>query len=164
MNNDYLSIENYKNNIDKNYDFRNNINNSMHKHQYFHINVPYNNDVKKQFNLKSEKIDKSNVDKLYNNEIKLRENQKQEFINKDIYKKNNNNYNDLSINFSKKYDKSDYDPLLILKSNKINKNQLINKYLSLKNLYNPDKGGNKEMYLKINRALIILIKDKTIEI
>ena len=51
-----------------------------------------------------------------------------------------------------------------LDTNKINKNQLINKYLSLKNLYNPDKGGNKDMYLKINRALIILMKDKTIEI
>tara|TARA_B100000963_G_scaffold358145_1_gene382051 strand:- start:5441 stop:6148 length:708 start_codon:yes stop_codon:yes gene_type:complete len=50
---------------------------------------------------------------------------------------------------------SEIDPLGLLKTEKLDLNQLIDKYKSLRNLYS---NGDKEIYTKINIALLKLIK------
>lgn len=47
----------------------------------------------------------------------------------------------------------DLDPLGLLKTEKLTLKQLYNKYLSLRKLYHPDKGGNTQQFILINSAI-----------
>ena len=47
----------------------------------------------------------------------------------------------------------DIDPLGLLKNERLTMKQLLNKYLSLRKLYHPDKGGNTQQFILINSAI-----------
>lgn len=116
----------------KNYSCRDDINNNINKYQYFNSNIR-SKPCEKLNNISDYKFKNLGFEK--------------------VFKKNKSNY-------KKKKNYSDFDPLNLLKNQNLNQSQLIEKYISLKNLYNPEKGGNLKIYNQILEALRILNFEK----
>tara|TARA_Y100000992_G_C21228391_1_gene474149 strand:- start:288 stop:806 length:519 start_codon:yes stop_codon:yes gene_type:complete len=168
MDNEYINLEDNIKNVTV-YNNKTFINNNINRYQYFNNSIPYNNDTKIAFNIKSKDITdfNVNVNKLYEKELSNRNlnitsskplNDK-ETINSLSNSFNFPTYNNINNECTKsdiKYTKSDIDPLNLLNSYTLNKKGLIEKYILLKNLYDPNKGGDISIYKNITKALYLL--------
>lgn len=112
-----------------------------------------------------EKPDKTPNFSIENNYILNKNNDKSDTLieNKSYKKSFNLNNKKIDTNLSRndnnlEFSNETVDPLFINSANKLNLDEMIMNYSSLKNIYNPKKGGDKNTYIKICNALVNLNK------
>lgn len=112
-----------------------------------------------------EKPDKIPNFSIENNYILNKNNDKSKTLieNKSHKKSFNLNNKKIDTNLSRnnptlEFSKEAIDPLCINSDNKLNLDEMIINYSSLKNIYNPKKGGDRNTYIRICNALVNLNK------
>ena len=146
MNSDYINLETQNSNFNSDAINSCNINNNLQKRLFTNDFIIEKPKKTPDFKIHSNKL---NNDQL---EIKVNKLSSNDMI------ANNYKYNSPNIPKSdtKKIKRNLIDPLNINENNSMSKDEMINNYMSLKNIYDPNKGGNKIIFKKICSALILL--------
>ena len=136
----YINLETQNSNHNIN-SYNNNINKSLQKRLFTNDFI-----IEKPTNIPNFKEKVNISDKSQKNNLIFNTNQKKVIAKIEDDSKSSKKKNNLDL----------LDPLNINKNNSMTKDEMLNNYVSLKNIYDPRKGGNKIIFRRICEAIILL--------